>query len=99
MSFTEMQNENKIVNIDNIFQISNGTLEELKLVDPNQVGQIVDKKGNILSDITPIIMIINQNKIDVNQRLEIMKENGGDFDKKIDYYNNTKSANDILSTR
>ena len=97
MNSTKMQNEKKIVNIDNIYQITNGSIEELKLVDPNQIGQVVDKEGNILSDITPIIMIINQNKINVNQRLKIMKENGGDFDKKINYYGTQKSANDIMN--
>ena len=96
MNSTKMQNEKKIVNIDNIYKITNGSIEELKLVDPNQIGQVVDKEGNILSDITPIIMIINQNKINVNQRLKIMKENGGDFDKKINYYGTQKSANDIM---
>ena len=92
-----MNDRNKITQINNIDEITNGTLDELKQVDPNQVGQVVNENGNIVSEITPIIMIINQKRTDMPQRLAILRENGGDFDKKIDYYGTQKSANDIMN--
>ena len=88
---------NKIIKINNIFEIINGTLDDMKQVDPNQVGHVVDVNGKYLSEITPIIMIINQNRKDMRERLAILKENGGDYDKKIDYYGKQKSANDIMN--
>lgn len=91
-----MNHRNKITKINNINEITNGTLDELKEIDPNQVGHVVDENGNIVSEITPIIMIINQKRKDMEQRLAILRENGGDFDKKINYYGKQKSANDIM---
>ena len=89
--------KNKIIGIDNINCITNGTIEELNTIDPNQVGHVVRKKDNkCLGEITPIIMTIHQNKMDKESRLELLKSIGGDFDKKINYYGNNKSANDIL---
>ena len=97
MSFSmNTNNKNKITNINHANEITNGTLDELKQVDPNQVGQVVDENKNIVSEITPIIMIINQNRTDMPQRLAILRENGGDFDKKINYYGTQKSAKDIM---
>lgn len=96
MSFNK-DHRNQITNINNMYEIANGTPDELKQVDPNQVGEVVDIAGVYVSQITPIIMIINQNRKDVAQRLAILRENGGDFDKKIDYYGKQKSANDIMN--
>ena len=92
-----MDHRNKITKINNLHEITNGTLDELKQVDPNQVGEVLDKNGVYLSQITPIIMIFHQKRKDVAQRLAILRENGGDFDKKIDYYGTQKSANDIMN--
>ena len=92
-----MDDRNKITKINNMYEITNGTLDELKQVDPNQVGEVLDKDGVYVGQITPIIMIINQRRKDMAQRLAILRENGGDFDKKIDYYGTQKSANDIMN--
>ena len=92
-----MNHKNKITKINNIYEITNGTLDELKEIDPNQVGCVVDENGNTISEITPIIMIINQNRKDMEKRLAILRENGGNFDKKINYYGTQKSANDIMN--
>ena len=92
-----MNHKNKITKINKISEITNGTLDELKQIDPNQVGHVVDENGEIVSEITPIIMIIHQKRNDVVKRLEILRTNGGDFDKKINYYGTQKSANDIIN--
>ena len=92
-----MNDRNKITQINNIDEITNGTLDELKQVDPNQVGEVLDKDGVYVGQITPIIMIFHQKRKDVVQRLAILRENSGDFDKKIDYYGTQKSANDIMN--
>lgn len=92
-------NNNKITKIDNIYEITNGCLDDLKQVDPNQIGNVVDENGNTISEITPIIMIINQHRKDVNDRLEILRNNGGDFDKKINYYRIHRSANNIMDKK
>jgi hypothetical protein len=54
-------NKNKILEIDHIQEITNGSLEDLRTINPNQVGHVVATEDNkIVSQITPI-MIINQN--------------------------------------
>tara|TARA_B110001469_G_C9466796_1_gene234815 strand:- start:373 stop:678 length:306 start_codon:yes stop_codon:yes gene_type:complete len=94
----DYQQKTKILGIDHIWEIINGSLEKLKHIEPNQVGQVVTTEdGEIVSEITPIIMIINQNSSNRAEKLKIISSIGGDFDKKINYYGNNKSANDILN--
>tara|TARA_Y100001980_G_C14234450_1_gene85549 strand:- start:121 stop:408 length:288 start_codon:yes stop_codon:yes gene_type:complete len=88
---------NKIVNIDHIFEITNGTLEDLQMVNPNQVGQVKNENGKVISSITPIIMVFNQNRGDKNERIEILRNNGGDFDKIINYYGKDRTIKEIIN--
>ena len=92
-----MEKEKKIVKINDINIITNGTPEDLATIkNPNEVGEVVDKDGVVISNITPIIMIINMNSKNLEECLDILNKNGGDFNKKINYYGSLKSANDIL---
>lgn len=77
----------KIIGIDDIEIITNGTLKDLeKVKNPNQVGQVIDKDTNkILKEITPMIMIINQGLSDYVERLNVLIKNGGDMEKMVDY--------------
>jgi hypothetical protein len=78
----------KIVNIDNLDTIINGTLEDMsKIINPNQVCQVINKdNGEVKTDINPMIMIINQGLNDYRERLDILVQNGGDLDMNINYY-------------
>ena len=90
--------KNKIVNINHINIIINGSLEELATVsDPNQVGNVVNDVEEVISEITPLFMVINQNH-NLKAKLEILVKNGGDLDKEIDYYGNKRTARYILDT-
>ena len=92
------EGKNKIVNINHIDIITNGSLEELETVsEPNQVGNVVNDVGEVISEITPLFMIINQNH-NLKAKLEILVKNGGDLDKEIDYYGKKRSARYILDT-
>ena len=89
----EKDRETKIIGIDNIDIITNGNIADLEQIkNPNQLGKVVYKDTNeIKCDITPLIMIINQNKNDYKQRLNVLIKNGGDM-KKIVNYNREVSA-------
>ena len=92
-----IRKDNKIIKIDNLYIITSGTPSELETIEnPNQVGEVVDKAGVFLSDITPIIIIINKNRKNLKECLDILNKIGGDFNKKINYYGTPRSANDIL---
>jgi len=92
------EGKNKIVNINHIDIIINGSLEELATVsDPNQVGNVVNDVGEVISEITPLFMVINQND-NLKEKLEILVKNGGDLDKEINYYGNKRTARYILDT-
>lgn len=92
------EGKNKIVNISHIDIITNGSLEELATVsDPNQVGNVVNDAGEVISEITPLFMIINQNH-NLKAKLEILVKNGGDLNKQIDYYGKKRTARYILYT-
>ena len=91
--------ERKIINIDNLDIITNGTLEEMsKIINPNQVGQVIyTDNGEINTDINPMIMIINQGLNDYRERLHILVQNGGNLDESINY-NNYETTPRILAT-
>lgn len=98
MSKIKSKENTKIIGIDNIEIITNGTLEDLeKIKNPNQVGQVINKNTNeFINEITPMIMIINQNKSDYKERLNILIKNGGNMDKVVKY-NNGMSIREIVS--
>ena len=89
--------KNKITGIDNINIITNGTLEELdSITNVNQIGSIIEKDtDNIISQITPLFMIINQRAKDYKDRLDILIKNGGNMDMEINYYGSSTTARDI----
>lgn len=79
--------------IDQIDIITNGSIDELKRVkNPNQVGQVLNKDINdVLSDITPMMMIVNEGAKDCIARIRALQSCGGDFHKEISYYNRMES--------
>jgi len=92
----DINRKNKIVNISHIDIITNGSLEELKTVyNPNQVGSVVNDVGEVISEITPLFMVMNQNH-NFKAKLEILVKNGGDLDKEINYYGTMRTARYIL---
>ena len=85
--------------IDQTDIIINGSIDELKTVrEPNQVGQILNKDTNeVLSEITPMMMIVNQSTKDCIVRVRALHSCGGDFHKKISYYNRKESPYSIAT--
>lgn len=98
MSKINSKENTKIIGINNIEIITNGTLEDLeKIKNPNQVGQVINKDTHeFINEITPMIMIINQNKSDYKERLNILIKNGGNMDQVVKY-NNGMSIREIAS--
>lgn len=99
MNNNDNDRKNRIVNIDNLDTIINGTLEDMsKIINPNQVGQVIyEDNEEIKSNITPMIMIINEGLKDYRQRIDILVENGGDLDMEINYYGRTTTARQIMN--
>lgn len=87
MSKKTITDKTKIVGIDNIEIITNGTLDEFKnITNPNQVGQVINTDTNeVVKEITPMVMIINQGNPDYKDRLNIMIQNGGNMDQVVNY--------------
>jgi len=87
----------KIVGIDQINILTNGSLEELKTIkNPNQVGTIINKDDNTThGEITPLIMIINQGIKDWLKRVETLIGLGADPNQKIIFYGNSMNAKEV----
>ena len=92
--------KNKIVGFsqDDLMLITNGNSETIKNVsNPNQVGHIEDQSGKCISDITPLIMLINSGgsgdkwKEKVNSLISI----GADPNMKVNYYNRNTTAKEL----
>lgn len=88
---------NVISGIDNIDIITYGTLKEMiQVTNPNQVGKVINNDTmEVMYDINPMIMIINQNKSDYRERLDHLIQNGGDMDKEINYGNRVTTPREI----
>jgi len=94
--------DNKITGIDHLNVITNGTVDEIKrtVTNPNQIGSVVNiKTGESISQITPVIMIINQGRSDLNERIAALVENGADLNMEINYYGRPIKASHIREMR
>ena len=93
-------NDNKIEGIDNINIIINGSIDDIsRITNPNQKGSVINKHTNSnVSDITPMIMIINQGLSDYKERLSALISNGGDMDMPVNYYGRTTTAREIATS-
>ena len=87
----------KIVGIDQIDILTNGSLEELKTIkNPNQVGTIKNMNDDTThGEITPLIMIINQGAKDWLKRVEVLINLGANPNQTINYYGNSMSAKNV----
>ena len=97
-----MDNDGKITNIDHLDILTNGTVDEIRnsVTNPNQIGYVINSKTNEqISQITPVIMIINQGLSDLDNRINALSENGADLNMKIDYYGRQKSAHEIYQMK
>lgn len=92
--------DNKIVGIDNINIITNGSIDDMsRITNPNQKGSVNNKHTNSkVSEITPMIMIINQGMNDYKERLSVLINNGGDMDMPVNYYGITTTAREIATS-
>ena len=92
--------DNKIVGIDNINIITNGSIDDMsRITNPNQKGSVNNKHTNSkVSEITSMIMIINQGMSDYKERLSVLINNGGDMDMPVNYYGRTTTAREIATS-
>ena len=80
--------KHKIRGIDQIDIITNGSLEELKNIqNANQIGSILNiDDESICSEITPLIMVINQGEKDWLSRVKMLISLGADPNNRINYF-------------
>ena len=92
------EKKRKILNIDNIKEITNSKTSNYPIgLDPNQIGEVIEKDTNKkLSEITPLIMVINQSANNCDEKVKKLIELGGDIYMKINYYGKQTSASDII---
>ena len=64
--------------------------------NPNAIGKVVDKDTyEELSEITPLIMILNANSKNVQQEIDDLLRAGADPDLEITYYNKKTTARNL----
>ena len=94
-------NKNKITDIDNIDIITNGTADQIKTINnADQVGHIIEKTTqNIVSETTPLFMIIVQHRKGWEELLNIFVQNGGNLDRQINFWGSQVSARMLLQRK
>lgn len=90
-------NENKIVGFsqNDLSLITNGNSDNIKNIsNPNNLGRVEDSKGKIISEITPLIMVINAGGSDNEwiEKVNALISVGADPNMEINYYNKNTSA-------
>ena len=87
--------KNKII-ISDANIITNGPTSQYHLIkNINEIGTIMDKNNTKVSDITALIMVLNQNSRNWKDKAKKLIEKGADPNMKINFWGQYKSANDI----
>ena len=90
-------NKNKIVEFsqNDLSLITNGNSDNIKNIsNPNNVGHVEDSEGNSISDITPLIMVINAGGSGNEwiEKVNALISVGADPNMEINYYNQNTTA-------
>lgn len=94
---TNEDDKNKII-ISDANIITNGPTSQYHLIkNINEIGTIMDKNNTKVSEITPLIMVLNQNKINCQDKVNEMINQGADPNMNIQYWGQSKSAIDIMN--
>ena len=88
-------NECKVV-IDHVEAITNGSCEDLRQVPPDTTGLVKNGEGEVVSKITPLMMVVNQGGRDWKLRYRALLDAGHDPHKSVDYYGKQRSATDLI---
>ena len=92
---TNEDEKNKII-ISDANIITNGSTSQYHLIENiNEIGTIMDKNNTKVSEITPLIMVLNQNSRNWKDKAKKLIEKGADPNMKINFWGQYKSANDI----
>ena len=93
-----LNDKNKITgaSLEDLNLITNGTAESIKnITNPNQVLEVIDKNNNKISNITPLIMVINSSKTGWKNIVESLISVGADPSMIVNYYNKQTTAREI----
>ena len=84
---------------DDEFDLINwGEAEDMvNFTNPNKVGHVIDNSNKIISDITPLIMLINASGEGWRDVVKALIAQGADPDMEVNYYNKTTTARDIAN--
>ena len=90
-----------VTTYNNIDIITNGTADQFKTIkNADQVGHIIDTTTeNIVSETTPLFMIIVQHRKGWEKLLNIVVKNGGNLDRQINFWGSQVSARMLLQRR
>lgn len=96
MNTNEDEKNTIIISDANI--ITNEPISQYHLIkNINEIGTIMDKNNEKVSEITPLIMVLNQNEINCQDKVNEMINQGADPNMKIQYWGQSKSAMDIMN--
>lgn len=98
---SQSNDKNKIIcfSNDDLYLITNGDIRNItNISDVNKIGNIIDPDKNQISEITPLIMILNSARKNWKRLFDKLVSIGADPDMKIQYYGKKLSANDIKNT-
>ena len=69
----------------------------VNFTNPNKVGHVVGEHNKIISDITPLIMLINASGEGWRDVVKALIAQGADPDMEVNYYDKTTTAREIAN--
>ena len=69
----------------------------VNFTNPNKIGHVVNKTNETISDITPLIMLINASGEGWRDVAQALIAQGADPDMEVNYYNGTTTAREIAA--
>ena len=95
----DQREKNKIVGISQIGIIINGDVSEIKKLskkEANQVGKVVNSQEEIISEITPAIIILNVSEKGWHSRFRALVDTGADINARVQYHGKETTAHQLL---
>ena len=101
MSFNSITNNDTQITgfTDAEFDLINwGEPEDMvNFTNPNKIGHVINKTNKTISDITPLIMLINASGEGWRDVAKALIAQGADPDMEVNYYNGTTTARAIAN--
>lgn len=86
----------RILEIDNLDSLLNGSLNYLDCINHNQIGKVLDSNNTLISYITPIMILSWKKPDNYISKIKKLINKGANLDRRINYFGVMMNTKDVL---